>query len=207
MSFVGPDVRAGHVVQLARARFGGAALRRAEAHKGEDVIGVPRELLLELLTFFRDDRDLFLGHLLDVTCVDRHEERARDDESDHERARTRDTQPPRFLVVYRLKSPRLGYRARVLVEVAEHDAVVPSVTPLFPAADWYERELWDLFGVYPDGHPHLRRLLLYEGFSGHPLRRDYPATKAQPLVPLRSLTPPAVVSPPDAALPDDEEAR
>jgi NADH-quinone oxidoreductase subunit C len=169
VTFVGPDVRTGHVVQLARARFGGAALARAEAHAREDVVGVGRELLLDLLAFLRDDRDLSLGLLLDLTCVDGGE--------GHE---------PRFTVVYRLKSPRLGYRARVLVQVPEHDAVVPSVTPLFPAADWYERELWDLFGVYPDGHPHLRRLLLYPGFIGHPLRRDYPAGKAQPLVPTRS---------------------
>jgi NADH-quinone oxidoreductase subunit C len=206
VNVIGPDVRAGHVAELARARFGGAVLRRAEAQKGEDVIGVPRELLLELLAFFRDDRDLFLGHLLDVTCVDRYEPRRdgdedRDDGGDDEKS----ARPERFLVVYRLKSPRLGYRARVLVEVPEHDAVVPSVTGLYPAADWHERELWDLFGVYPDGHPHLRRLVLYEGFSGHPLRRDYPATKAQPLVPLRSLPAPAVASAPDPRAAEPEE--
>lgn len=197
MNVVGPEARAGHVVELARARFGAGVLRHAEARKSEDVVGVPREVLLELLAFFRDDRDLFLGHLLDVTCVDRFEERASDDVGKASRER--------FLVVYRLKSPRLGYRARVLVEVPEHDAVVPSVTGLFPAADWHERELWDLFGVYPDGHPHLRRLLLYEGFSGHPLRRDYPAAKAQPLVPLRSLPAPAVVSPAEGVADDLEE--
>lgn len=193
MSFVSPEVRAGHVVQLARARFGGAALTRAEAHAGEDVIMVPRELLLELLRFFRDDPDLFLGLLLDLTCVDRHEDAVHEGQ-------------PRFLVVYRLKSPRLGYRARVLVEVPELDAVVPSVTDLYAAADWYERELWDLFGVYPDGHPHLRRLLLYPGFIGHPLRRDYPVDKSQPLVPSRALPSPTVVAAPRAEGAEEEGA-
>ncbi len=188
MTFVGPSVRAGHVRALARARFGGAVLRRAEAHAGEDVIGVSRELLLELLTFFRDDRDLSLSLLLDLTCIDR----LGDDE--HAPRATGPDDDDRFLVVYRLKSPRLGYRARVVVEVPGNDPVLPSISELFPAADWYERELWDLFGVYPDGHPHLRRLLLYPGFIGHPLRRDYPAAKAQPLVPLRSLPSPKVVA-------------
>lgn len=199
MTFVGPSARAGHVRALARARFGGAVLRRAEAHAGEDIIGVSRELLLELLAFFRDDRDLSLSMLLDLTCVDRLDEvlgaapePAQDDDS-------------RFLVVYRLKSPRLGYRARVVVEVPGNDPVLPSVVELFPAADWYERELWDLFGIYPDGHPHLRRLLLYPGFIGHPLRRDYPAAKAQPLVPLRALPSPQVVVTSDEGEPADAE--
>lgn len=200
MSFVTPEARAGHVVALARARFGAQALRAAEGHKSEDVLTVPRELLLELLAFFRDDPDLALGHLLDLTCVDRYEEPRADEDEPADARATKE----RFLLVYRLKSPRLGYRARVLVEVPEQDAVVPSVTPLFPGADWHERELWDLFGVYPDGHPNLRRLLLYEGFSGHPLRRSYPATKAQPLVPLREATKPVVVPRPPREDADEE---
>lgn len=206
MNVVGPEGRAGHVVELARARFGAGVLRRAEAHKGEDVIGVERDVLLELLAFFRDDADLALGHLLDLTCVDQYVPPPEGAEgAPLEGAERAPLGGDRFVVVYRLKSPRLGYRARVLVEVPEHDAVVPSVTGLFPAADWHERELWDLFGVYPDGHPHLRRLLLYEGFSGHPLRRDYPAAKAQPLVPLRALPAAAVATPPPEPASDAPE--
>lgn len=197
MSFVGAEVRAGHVVELARARFGGQALTFTEVQADEDVIGVPPELLLELLGFFRDDRDLSLGLLIDLTCIDRYQA---------EETRSSDDRPPRFLVVYRLKSPRLGYRARVVVEVSEQDPALPSVTGLFAAADWLERELWDLFGIYPDGHPHLRRLLLYPGFIGHPLRRDYPIEKSQPLVPLRALPAPAVVPASGAdVLPDDAD--
>lgn len=194
MSFVGPDARTGHVVRLARSRFGGAALTRAEAHAGEDVIGAPRELLCELLSFLRDDRDLSLGLLLDVTCVDRLPVAVPPpDDGGSQADGPQPAKEPRFLVVYRLKSPRLGYRARVVVEVRESDPVVPSVTSLFVAANWYERELWDLFGIYPDGHPHLRRVLLYPGFIGHPLQRDYPGDKGQPLVPSRAMPEPAVV--------------
>lgn len=178
-----PAARTGHLVRLLHSRLGSVGLVRAEARPGEDVLEVERGHLLRVLQFLRDDRDAHLRLLLDVTCVDRAG-------SEGEAG-----QLPRYEVLYRLRSVTLGYRARVVIRLSEADAVVPSVVGLFPAADWYERELWDLFGVYPDGHPHLRRLLLYEGFIGHPLRRDYRLDKAQPLVPLSSALPaPAVVA-------------
>jgi NADH-quinone oxidoreductase subunit C len=60
--------------------------------------------------------------------------------------------------------------------------VVPSAVPLWPSANWFEREVWDMFGIRFEGHPDLRRLLLYEQFVGHPLRKDYPVNRRQPLI-------------------------
>jgi NADH-quinone oxidoreductase subunit C len=63
---------------------------------------------------------------------------------------------------------------------------IDSLTPLFAAANWYERECWDMYGMVFKGHPYLKRLLLYEEFQGHPLRKDYPIMKSQPLSPMRN---------------------
>lgn len=90
---------------------------------------------------------------------------------------------PRFDVVYHLYSIEHGRRLRIKVGVAEEECLVESMTGLWPAADWLEREVWDLYGIRFTGHPDLRRILLYEEFEGHPLRKDYPKTRRQPLVP------------------------
>jgi NADH-quinone oxidoreductase subunit C len=81
----------------------------------------------------------------------------------------------RFDVVYHLLSPRLNKRIRVKVETDE-DSTVPSATGVFPGADWFEREAYDLYGILFSGHPDLRRLLTDYGFEGHPLRKDFPLT-------------------------------
>ena len=84
--------------------------------------------------------------------------------------------------MYHLYSTAHNHRLRVKVPLAAADASVPSVTPLWATANWFEREAWDLFGIRFDGHPDLRRILLYESFQGHPLRKDYPIYKRQPLI-------------------------
>ena len=71
---------------------------------------------------------------------------------------------------------------RVKIRVTEDEAWVPSVSSLWKAANWLEREVWDMFGIRFSGHPDLRRILMYEEFRGHPLRKDYPVSKRQPLV-------------------------
>lgn len=185
---VGPEARRGHLVALIEARLGRRFLDDATPLPFEDRVRVSRERLLPLLQFVRDDPDADLSLLVDITCLDRW----RDGEPP-EAEPPGEGAPPRFDVIYRLRSPRLGYRLLVVVSVSDEDPAVPSATSLFRAADWLERELWDLFGVYPDGHPYLRRLLLYTGFSGHPLRKDYPFAKSQPLVPLREAPLPADV--------------
>ena len=81
----------------------------------------------------------------------------------------------RFDVVYHLLSPRQNQRIRVKV-MADEDTLVPSVTEVFPGADWFEREAYDLYGILFSGHPDLRRLLTDYGFEGHPLRKDFPLT-------------------------------
>jgi NADH-quinone oxidoreductase subunit C len=88
----------------------------------------------------------------------------------------------RFDVVYHFYSSGHQHRLRVRVPLTAADPSVPSLTGLWASANWYEREAWDMFGVTFTGHPNLRRLLMYEGFQGHPLRKDYPVDRRQPLV-------------------------
>ena len=115
----------------------------------QDVVGV--------LTFLRDDAQCQFVNITDICGVD-WPSRAR-----------------RFDVVYHLLSPRQNFRIRVKVEVGEGETV-PSVTSVFPGADWFEREAYDLYGILFTGHPDLRRILTDYGFDGHPLRKDFPTT-------------------------------
>ncbi len=113
--------------------------------------------LEDVLKILRDDQGLRFRQLTDLTAVD-YPEREK-----------------RFEVVYQLLSTAQNSRVRVYVCVDE-DEVVPSVTELFSSANWAEREVWDMFGIYFSGHPDLRRLLTDYGFEGHPLRKDFPLT-------------------------------
>jgi NADH-quinone oxidoreductase subunit C len=88
----------------------------------------------------------------------------------------------RFEIVYNLYSTIKNHRIFIKVQVPEKDARVESVTSVWPAANWFEREVWDMFGVKFDGHPNLKRILMYEEFQGHALRKDYPYNKRQPLI-------------------------
>lgn len=90
---------------------------------------------------------------------------------------------PRFEVVYNLVSTVLRHRVRLRVKVSEGDLELPSVTGVWRGADWFERYCFDMYGIRFTGHPDLRRLLLYDEFVGHPLRKDYPLRGRQPLVP------------------------
>ncbi|MGH7197828.1 MAG: NADH-quinone oxidoreductase subunit C [Candidatus Omnitrophota bacterium] len=88
----------------------------------------------------------------------------------------------RFEVVYHLFSIPKNQRLILKAAVSESDAEIDSVTPVWVAADWFEREVYDMFGLKFKGHPNLKRILMYQGFEGHPLRKDYPYNKRQPLV-------------------------
>ncbi len=88
----------------------------------------------------------------------------------------------RFEIIYNLYSTVKNHRIFVKVQVPEKDARVESVTSVWPAANWFEREVWDMFGVKFEGHPNLKRILMYEEFQGHALRKDYPYNKRQPLI-------------------------
>jgi NADH-quinone oxidoreductase subunit C len=149
-------------------RFGPSLLER-HAHRGDHTVVVAREAIVDVLRFCRDDPALAFDMLMDLTAVDYLKYPGRED-------------GPRFEVVYHLYSLRHNHRLRLKVSVAEDGPVVPSAVALWPIADWFEREVWDMFGVRFQGHPHLRRLLMYEEFVGHPLRKDYPINRRQPLI-------------------------
>ncbi len=92
---------------------------------------------------------------------------------------------PRFELVCHFYSTKNNYRLRLKCPVAENDARVDSLTTLWAGANWFEREAYDMYGIKFEGHPDLRRILMYDGFEGHPLRKDYPLKKRQPRIPHR----------------------
>jgi NADH-quinone oxidoreductase subunit C len=149
-------------------RFGPLVIE-THAHRGDHTAVVAREGLLDVLRWCRDDPEVACEMLMDLTAVD------------YSRFPGRE-QGPRFEVVYHLYSLRHNHRLRLKVRVSEADPVVPSAVVLWPIANWLEREVWDMFGIRFAGHPDLRRLLLYEEFVGHPLRKDYPVNRRQPLI-------------------------
>ncbi|MBI1734252.1 MAG: NADH-quinone oxidoreductase subunit C [Candidatus Rokubacteria bacterium] len=138
-------------------------------HRGDATLVVARQALIDLLRTARDEPALSFEVLMDLTAVDYLKYPGRED-------------GPRFEVVYHLYSITHNHRLRVKVRIEEDDAIVPSAVRLWPIADWFEREVWDMFGIRFEGHPDLRRLLLYEEFVGHPLRKDYPINRRQPLI-------------------------
>jgi NADH-quinone oxidoreductase subunit C len=135
---------------------GGQATGFAVAY-GELTVDARAASIVQILKALRDDPDLRFEQLIDVCGAD-YPQRVR-----------------RFDVVYHLLSLVKNRRVRVKVETDE-DTAVPSVTPVFPGADWFEREAFDMYGVFFSGHPDLRRLLTDYGFHGHPMRKDFPMT-------------------------------
>ncbi|MER9054730.1 NADH-quinone oxidoreductase subunit C [Mesorhizobium sp. M0213] len=124
---------------------------------GELTISVEPRDLIEVVTFLRDDPKCQFISIIDVCGAD-YPSRAK-----------------RFDVVYHLLSPRQNIRIRIKVQAGE-ETLVPSITGIYPGADWFERETYDLYGVLFSGHPDLRRILTDYGFEGHPLRKDFPLT-------------------------------
>ena len=122
--------------------------------RDEVTLFVGRGELVDTLIRLRDRPDLSFGFLSSLTATDH------------------PGKDPRFWVVYELRSVEHAHRLRIKVGLPSEDPHVPSVTPLFPTADWHEREAWDLFGVVFDDHPDLDRILLPEDWEGHPLRKD-----------------------------------
>ncbi len=139
-------------------------IRETNCHLGDTSAVVNKKAVHDILEFLRDDADLNFDLLVDLTCVDYGEGE------------------PRFEIVYLLHSFKTKARIFIKAQVSEPDPQVQTVSDLWHIADWYEREVWDLFGVSFKGHPDLRRLLMYEEFQGHPLRKDYSIDKRQPLV-------------------------
>ena len=134
-----------------------ALISSSEIKYGELTVTTTAENVIALLTFLRDDARCGFVNMTDICGVD-WPQRAE-----------------RFDVVYHLLSPKKNLRIRVKVPVGE-DQPVPSACGIYPGADWFERETWDMYGVLFTGHPDLRRLLTDYGFDGHPLRKDFPTT-------------------------------
>ncbi|MEM7444450.1 MAG: NADH-quinone oxidoreductase subunit C [Pseudomonadota bacterium] len=124
---------------------------------GQLTIHARRGAIGKVLTYLRDESDCLFHQLIDITAVDYPE------------------REERFDVVYNLLSMKQNQRIRVKVTTDE-DLPVPSVANIFPCATWFEREAWDMFGIFFEDNPDLRRILTDYGFEGHPLRKDFPMT-------------------------------
>jgi len=135
----------------------GADVLGSTVEHGQLIVTVPAERIVPVLVRLRDDPQFLFEQLIDVCGVDYPD-------------RTQ-----RFEVVYALLSVSLNKRLRVKVATDE-DTPVPSAVPVYPSANWFERETWDMYGIFFSEHPDLRRILTDYGFDGHPMRKDFPLT-------------------------------
>jgi NADH-quinone oxidoreductase subunit C len=165
-TLAGPSETPPAVTALLQQTFPGL-VKGWHAQHGDETILIGRERMLDVFTFLRDDARCKYNLMVDLTGTD-------------DRRRT-----PRFEVVTHLRSIPLKHRLRVRIPVDAAAPEVDSIAGLWVAADWYERECWDMYGIRFAGHPNLKRLLMWEGFVGHPLRKDYEKGNVQPLVELR----------------------
>jgi NADH-quinone oxidoreductase subunit C len=183
------------LIRAVQDRFPQAVLS-SHAYRGDATVVIRRESLLELARTLKEDAAFQMSFLIDLTAVDYSAFGKKPAPaffaSSGVAVRPSTTipdpnpwpgppSPARFAVVYHFFSLPLKHRLRVVVPVEESDEI-DSLTPLWGVADWLEREVWDMFGVRFRGHPNLKRILMYAEFEGHPLRKDYPVKKRQPLV-------------------------
>jgi NADH-quinone oxidoreductase subunit C len=152
------------VLDRLAAQFKAGEIIETGSQHGNEWARVRREDWAAVAKFLRDDPATAMEMMTDLTCVDRF---------GHE---------PRFDVVMHLYSVSKKHRVRLYGGVPEEDPTIATVVSVWPGANWFEREAFDLYGVRFQGHPDLRRILMYPEFVGHPLRKDYPKEKRQPLV-------------------------
>jgi len=133
-----------------------AAVLGARWDRNEISVSIDRALIRDAAALLKDDPEVKFDFLSDLTCVDLY------------------PNEPRFEVVYHLLSMKLKERVRLKVKLAGDDASVESLTSVWAGANFFEREVWDLFGVKFLGHPNLSRIMMPEDWEGHPLRKDYP---------------------------------
>ena len=149
-------------------------------YRGDDTVILKRDKIVEIVRFLKESPDMAFDMPIDVTAVDYLE------------------RVPRFDVVIHLYSTVKGHRIRIKVPLDEKDARMPSLTQVYKGTNWFEREVYDMFGIVFENHPDLRRILLYDEFEGHPLRKDYPLGGHQPVIELRDVGVPAFLGPPFA---------
>jgi NADH-quinone oxidoreductase subunit C len=165
------------VLDALTAKFGDA-ITKTEATFGDATATVQRDRLVEVARWLRDDPAMAMNLPSFCTVIDwlghpgfppGHPSEAGPDRA-------------RYQAVYQLRSLPKNHRVRLKIDLDDDDPRCPSLAGLWPAFDWLEREAFDMYGVKFDGHPDLRRIYMYEEFVGHPLRKDYPKDKRQPLV-------------------------
>ena len=192
-------MNASSLIQAVKDRFPDA-VKASHSYRGDATVLLSPEFLLEVARTLKKDPAFQMNFLMDLTAVDfstfgtkpspaffassgvavRPSPEIPDQDPWPGRPGT-----ARFVVVYHFFSLPLKHRLRLEVPVGEDEEAEPevdSLTPLWAGADWLEREVWDMFGIRFRGHQNLKRILMYEEFVGHPLRKDYPVNKRQPLI-------------------------
>lgn len=152
-----------YALRLLRENFADAVLDTL-LPQGDPTAIIRPEFLSKVIGFLKNDSRLQFNVLIDITALDYPERN------------------PRFDLVYHFLSLLFNRRLRLKAPVGGADPVVDSLTPWWGSANWLEREVWDMFGIRFAGHPDLKRILMYEEFEGHPLRKDYPTNKRQPRI-------------------------
>jgi NADH-quinone oxidoreductase subunit C len=152
------------VLDRLKERFTGGEILETGSQHGNEWARIERGAWRAVSEFLRDDPTCDMKMFIDLTVVDRF------------------VREPRFDVVMHLYSVEKKHRVRLYGGVSEEDPTIDTVVPVWAGADWFEREAYDLYGVRFQGHPDLRRILMYPEFVGHPLRKDYPKEKRQPLI-------------------------
>jgi len=152
------------VLERLGATFKMGEIIQAGSQHGDEWARVRRDAWVAVASFLRDDPACAMEMFIDLTVVDRF------------------SIEPRFDVVVHLYSVSKKQRIRLYCGVTEEDPTTDSLVPVWAGANWFEREAYDLYGVRFKGHPDLRRILMYPEFVGHPLRKDYPKEKRQPLI-------------------------
>lgn len=147
----------------------GEIIENSAVELGDVVVTTSPQHISTLLSKCKSSASLAFNMLVDITAVDWMDQREN-----------------RFEVVYQLLSLSKVWRLTIKVPLSEGSPELNSATPLWAGANFLEREVWDMFGIRFSGHPDLRRILLYEEFVGHPLRKDYPVQGKQPRIPLRA---------------------
>ena len=132
-------------------------INKTEINHNQIYVDIDKDDLIDVILFFKTNKDMKFRQLIDITAVDYPEEQQR------------------FKIVYLLLSHELNQRMILSYHIGENE-VIPSLTPVFPSANWMEREVFDMYGVNFKDHPDLRRILTDYGFEGHPLRKDFPLT-------------------------------
>lgn len=153
-------------LEMVKKRFGDVIID-SHSFRGDDTVIIKKQHILDVCGFLRDESALSFDFMMDLTVVDYLNQSDRSE---------------RFEVVYHFYSSKLNHRLRVKAPVPESDCTIDSIISLWIGADWFEREAYDMYGITFNNHPNMKRILLYEEFEGHPLRKDYPITKRQPLI-------------------------